>query len=267
VSGCFNSCGQHHIADLGFYGVSRKSGSHTVPHFQVVLGGQWSENAGSYGLPIGAIPSKRVPQFISSITVKFKNERSDGETFQEFIKRTGKANIKKILDTFTAIPTHSQDSGFYSDWGDPREFTIGDMGVGECAGEVVSQVEFELTGAEREVFEAQIAIDEENDPAKAGARAYEAMLRAARALILTAAPYFPNDPDKIIAEFKSRFFDTEIFFDQYAGGKFARYLFQASEETDMTNTPAKAHQKIGEAQLFVEAAYACYLRLHSAKSV
>src|SRR5258708_6284608 len=24
ISGCFNSCGQHHVADLGFYGVSRK---------------------------------------------------------------------------------------------------------------------------------------------------------------------------------------------------------------------------------------------------
>src|SRR6185503_11812159 len=30
VSGCFNSCGQHHIADLGFYGVSRHSGNYTV---------------------------------------------------------------------------------------------------------------------------------------------------------------------------------------------------------------------------------------------
>src|SRR6185312_10286305 len=27
ISGCFNSCGQHHISDLGFYGVSRKKGN------------------------------------------------------------------------------------------------------------------------------------------------------------------------------------------------------------------------------------------------
>ena len=38
VSGCFNSCGQHHVADLGFYGVSRKMAGYAVPHFQVVLG-------------------------------------------------------------------------------------------------------------------------------------------------------------------------------------------------------------------------------------
>ncbi|HEX9843971.1 MAG TPA: nitrite/sulfite reductase, partial [bacterium] len=61
VSGCFNSCGQHHIADLGFYGVSRKLGGRAVPHFQVILGGEWTRNAGTFGLPILAIPSKRIP--------------------------------------------------------------------------------------------------------------------------------------------------------------------------------------------------------------
>ena len=45
VSGCFNSCGQHHVADIGFFGNSRKIDGYTVPHFQVVLGGRWRENA------------------------------------------------------------------------------------------------------------------------------------------------------------------------------------------------------------------------------
>ena len=61
ISGCFNSCGQHHVADLGFYGVSRKVSGYAVPHFQVVLGGEWTNNAGSYGLPMVAIPSKNIP--------------------------------------------------------------------------------------------------------------------------------------------------------------------------------------------------------------
>jgi sulfite reductase (ferredoxin) len=68
VSGCFNSCGQHHIADLGFYGVSRHSGNYTVPHFQVVLGGEWTHNAGSYGLAVGAVPAKRIPEVVERLT-------------------------------------------------------------------------------------------------------------------------------------------------------------------------------------------------------
>ena len=65
ISGCFNSCGQHHIADIGFYGVSRKVGNHAVPHFQVVLGGQATDNAGAYGLSTVAIPSKRIPEVMA----------------------------------------------------------------------------------------------------------------------------------------------------------------------------------------------------------
>src|SRR6202034_2994401 len=59
VSGCFNSCGQHHVADIGFYGNSRNINGYTVPHFQVMLGGQWSENGGSYALAMGSGPSRR----------------------------------------------------------------------------------------------------------------------------------------------------------------------------------------------------------------
>ncbi len=68
ISGCFNSCGQHHVADLGFYGVSRKVGGYAVPHFQVVLGGEWEHNGGSYGLPVVAIPSKNIPEVVDRLT-------------------------------------------------------------------------------------------------------------------------------------------------------------------------------------------------------
>ena len=71
ISGCFNSCGQHHVADLGFYGVSRKIGGYAVPHFQVVLGGEWEHNGGSYGLPVVAIPSKNIPQVVTRLTERY----------------------------------------------------------------------------------------------------------------------------------------------------------------------------------------------------
>ncbi|MDZ7735626.1 MAG: hypothetical protein U5P41_05630 [Gammaproteobacteria bacterium] len=100
ISGCFNSCGQHHLADLGFYGVSRKVGGTTVPHFRVVLGGQWENNGGSYGITIGAVPSKRVPDFIDEITDRYLKEREgDKEDFQAFIQRIRKARTEKDCST------------------------------------------------------------------------------------------------------------------------------------------------------------------------
>jgi sulfite reductase (ferredoxin) len=84
ISGCFNSCGQHHVADLGFYGVSRKMAGHAVPHFQVVLGGEWANNGGSYGLPVVAIPSKRIPEVVARLTGPLRREAHQGRDVQGF---------------------------------------------------------------------------------------------------------------------------------------------------------------------------------------
>lgn len=260
ISGCFNSCGQHHIADLGFYGVSRNKGGYAAPHFQVVLGGQWSENAGAYGLAIGAVPSKRIPEVVNRITGRFLSERGTAESFQSFIRRIGKAECKRTLEDLMAMPAHDAEPGLYSDWHDPREFTIGDMGVGECAGEVVTPLEFQLTAAEREAFEAQLAL-EKGDVAKASKLAYEAMLRGAAALLAWRKHGFENTPDFIVQRFREHFHDTQLFFDPFAGGKFAHYFFRAHERANEARTADSAHRLIEETQLFIEACHACYGRL------
>ena len=260
ISGCFNSCGQHHVADIGFYGVSRKSDNHAVPHFQVVLGGQWTENAGAYGLAVAAVPSKRVPEAVERITEFYVAERQPEETFQAFIKRAGKAKIRTLLQDLTKVPAYAEDSSHYSDWGDPREYSLGDMGVGECAGEVVSLTEFGLSNSERQVFEAQVDLDN-RDYDKASQTAFQAMLEAAKALIQVYNIDVINDADQIVEEFRRRFYDTELFHDPYAGAKFANYLFHAANGGRADTSPAAVHRRIEEAQLFIEAAYSCYNRL------
>lgn len=260
ISGCFNSCGQHHVADLGFYGMSRKIGNYTVPHFQMVLGGQWKENAGSYGLPLFAIPSKNVPTAIERITSRFSKEKQGAEDFRAFLNRIGKAEIKKMMEDLIDVPSYAENPDYYSDWGDPREFSIGDMGVGECAGEVVSLADFDLTAAEREVFEAQIDL-EKGDVEKAGRGAYHAMLMAARGLVRNQFRDCPEDPGRIVEEFKKRFVETEIFAGRTAGEKFHQYLFLAHEDSAKSFNAESAHARIAEAQLFVEACFAANVRM------
>jgi sulfite reductase (ferredoxin) len=260
ISGCFNSCGQHHIADLGFYGVSRNIGGYQVPHFQIMLGGKWEDNAGSYGLPIGAVPSKNIPAVVDRLTERFVRERQGDERFQAFCQRVGKKALKEMLDDLTKVPAHGENAGYYSDWGDPREFTTGDMGTGECAGEVVSLVEFDLADAERELFEAQLLL-EAGDNQRAEVRAYHAMLQAAKALVRTQFLDVGDDPDRIVHEFKSRFVDTELFDKEFASGKFAQYLLRHHAAGGRTASAESAHQLIEEASLFVEAGHACHLRL------
>ena len=259
TSGCFNSCGQHHIADLGFYGVSRNIGGYAVPHFQVVLGGKWLDNAGSYGLAAGAIPSKRIPEVIDRITGRFVAERRESESFQDYTRRIGKRALREMFADLAAVPSHQDDPSFYSDWGDPREFTLGDMGVGECAGQVVSLTEFDLAAAEAQIFDAQLHL-EESATAQADELAYGAMLLGARGLIKTEFIDIGDDPDAVVREFRARFFETRLFFDKYAGGKFAMYLFRR-HDSGPRRTPDAVHHLIEEAQLFLEACHACQARL------
>jgi sulfite reductase (ferredoxin) len=254
ISGCFNSCGQHHIADLGFYGMSINVGNRKVPHFQVVLGGKWRDNAGAYGLPLVRVPSKRIPVVIDRITDRYVRERKDSENFQDFLKRVGKKDLRAMLEDLTKIPPYEVDPSFYSDWGDPREYTIGDMGVGECAGEVVSPAQFALAGADTLVFDAQLHLDS-GDYDVADQLAYKAMLQAALSLVRAESPEARDDADSTIQEFRTRFFDTNFWGDRYAGSKFAQYLFLRHASPPTTHTNDQAHRLVEEAQLFVDAVY------------
>jgi sulfite reductase (ferredoxin) len=260
VSGCFNSCGQHHVSDLGFYGVSRKKGNFTVPHFQVLVGGKFQENAGAYGLAVIAIPSKRIPEVVDRMTENFLRGRGKGESFHAWVTRIGKARVRALLEDLAEVPPREIDASFYSDWRDPREYSVGDMGVGECAGEVVSSLEFDLTAAERETFEAQLAL-EGGDAAKAAGQAVHAMLTAARGLVATQLPDVAERPETVVQEFRERFYDTQLFWDPFAGGRFGAFLFKAVESSDGAATADSARRLVEESQLFVEAAHSCRLRL------
>jgi sulfite reductase (ferredoxin) len=260
ISGCFNSCGQHHVADLGFYGVSRKISGYAVPHFQVVLGGEWERNGASYGLPVIAIPSKKIPDVVQRLTDRYAANRKDGESFKDFIARTGKVELKKMLEDLARAPLDTRDRSFFQDWGDPREYTLSDMGVGECAGEVVSSVEFDLADAERQLFEAQVAM-EAGQIEQAGKTAYRSMVQAAKALVKIESSGIADDPALIVREFRARFYDTQKFFDPFAGGKFAHYLFSAHEKSGEPYTRDSTRYLIDEAQLFIDAAHSCYNRI------
>jgi sulfite reductase (ferredoxin) len=264
VSGCFNSCGQHHIADIGFFGNSRKIGGHAVPHFQVVLGGRWDENGGAFGLAIGSIPSKRIPEVVDRITTRFVTERTEGESFQDFTARIGKKALMTALEELKAVPVYEEDASLYTDWGDPREFSMGDLGIGECAGEVISRTDLELSVAESLSFESQLSL-EEGDLAKADERAYQAMLAGARAMVALELLILPTTDDATVSEFRERFYDTKVFFDRFAHGKFARPLFARHESGPLDGADA-VRELVEEAQLFIDAAHACQIRVAEARA-
>lgn len=265
VSGCPNSCGLHHVGDIGFYGSSRNVGAYKVPHFQVLLGGSLENNAANYGLAIGAVPSKRAPETVDRLLDYFAAERVPGESFRGWVMRVGKKSIKERLQDLLEVPSHDEDPSFYVDWHDAREYTIGDIGVGECAGEVVSLTQFGLATAESRVFDASLVVDNsvatDEEVLEASRVAYAAIVTAAQGLIKSRNPDIAADPDTVFAAFKSNFIDTGFFFGRFVGTAEWQYFQAAHDTRGGARDRDEARRRVEEAQLFIEAVHACYARL------
>ena len=92
------------------------------------------------------------------------------------------------------------------------------------------------------------------------------MLRGASALIRKEYQEVPSDPDGIVTQFKEYFYDTKIFFDRFAKGKFGKYLIHRNENPPADLNNDLVHRKIEESQLFLEAAHACYARLRDTEA-
>jgi sulfite reductase beta subunit-like hemoprotein len=134
ISGCPNSCGQHHVADIGFFGGARKLNDRLTPHFQLMLGGLTEEAKAKFGESIVKLPARRIPEATVHIIDRYRKDRqSPQETFRAFTGRVGAAYWKQAMEPFTTLPPFEQSPDAYRDWGADTEFTLGGMGPGECA--------------------------------------------------------------------------------------------------------------------------------------
>ena len=93
------------------------------------------------------------------------------------------------------------------------------------------------------------------------------MVTAAKALVRHLDVQVKDDPSDVVAHFKTHLHDTELFHDPFAKGKFASYLLQMHGEKPYENADREiAHRTLDEAQLFLEAAHACYQRLTQSRA-
>jgi len=134
VSGCPNSCGQHHIADIGFFGGAKKVGEHLVPHFQLMVGGMTDEGKAIFAQPVVKLPAKRIPDAVVEMLTLYRKDRtSPKESFRDFSGRMGISYWKTAMEPFTTLPAYEQTPEAYRDWGADTDFSLLGMGPGECA--------------------------------------------------------------------------------------------------------------------------------------
>src|SRR5207244_12323042 len=94
ISGCPNSCGQHHIADIGFYGNARKIGEQQAPYYQLLLGGKVNADGVRFGRQIMAVPVRPIPRIIRELLAFYQADRQLAESFTAWVSRTPDKTIK-----------------------------------------------------------------------------------------------------------------------------------------------------------------------------
>src|SRR5262249_6416620 len=67
ISGCPNSCGQHHIANIGFFGGARKFHDEQAPTYQMLIGGALAPGHPRFGKPVARVPAKQVPSAVKAV--------------------------------------------------------------------------------------------------------------------------------------------------------------------------------------------------------
>ena len=141
ISGCPNSCGQHGIATIGFFGGGGRLGRDMYPNYMMSIGGR-SDADTMLGIGLMRVPAKRVIPVILKIIQVFRENKRSGDTLASWIHRLvggnedsgvkSREDLKNMLSPLAAPPVRDEDPDFYSDYGSDTSYHT-KTGKGECA--------------------------------------------------------------------------------------------------------------------------------------
>jgi len=133
ISGCTNSCGQHHASDIGLFGAERRANGRSLPGYQLLLGGHVGQEQIHFGHKALRLPAKSAPKAVADVVARFAAERSAGETFAAWLDRVGGATqVAEGLKGFDVVPSFEDAPDYYSDFDETGPF-VAAAGESECA--------------------------------------------------------------------------------------------------------------------------------------
>ena len=133
ISGCPNSCGQHHASDIGFFGAERRAHGRSAPGYQMLLGGYIGQQQMHFGDKALRLPARNAPEATARVIRRFIDERQASEGFRDWMQRAGGARaVAQGLKDLDEFPTYEDDPSFYVDFDEAGPYTV-ETGASECA--------------------------------------------------------------------------------------------------------------------------------------
>lgn len=198
VSGCPNTCGQHLLADLGFFGNAGSKGQRMYPAYAVVVGSRLIDGQARFARQIARVSAHDLPFFVRDVVALWLERKAAHPSFADYVDNGGESDIRAIAERYREIPDFRDDRSYYVDWGATEPFSLAGRGTGECAAGLFDLIELDLKAAARL---------RDRDPA-AGVSESERLVRlvflASRALLITRGVQAPSDAS-VFAGFRKHF--------------------------------------------------------------
>jgi sulfite reductase beta subunit-like hemoprotein len=133
ISGCTNSCGQHHASDIGFFGAERRAHGQPAPGYQMMLGGYVGQTQMHFGQKALRLPARNAPEATVRVVGRFAAERQAGEDFRGWLERSGGPTaVAEGLRDLDQFPTPQENPDYYVDFGETGPY-VAEVGESECA--------------------------------------------------------------------------------------------------------------------------------------
>jgi sulfite reductase beta subunit-like hemoprotein len=99
ISGCPNSCGQHHVGDIGLTGhtVTEDDGVQR-PYYSILVGGSVGEGRGRIGKRVGRYREEDASAAVAALARFYERERAADERFPEFVDRVGLPRLTAVAE-------------------------------------------------------------------------------------------------------------------------------------------------------------------------
>jgi len=179
LSGCPNTCGQHMLADLGFYGNVGRNGQYMYPAYMVVAGAEIGNGKARLATPIDRVSARDLPEFVQEVLKLWIVRKNDHPSFAAYVDGEGAQEIREIASRYREIPPFSDNKSYYRDWGAVDSFSLVGRGIGECSAGLFDLIEVDLDSAR------QMREEYRSSDLKSAHTLYRIALRSARALLIT----------------------------------------------------------------------------------
>ena len=198
-SGCPNSCGQHNLSQLGFYGkVSRND--RVYPAYYVVAGGRTGDQKARLAQKYGEVSARDLPGFTAEFLSKWSEKKAAYNDFTEYLEKEGRADLESVLSRFESIPSFDDDKNYYYDWGASEPFSLAARGQAECSAGMFDMIDFDRDA----IVDIRKDIEHTSDQELINKSLYGIVFHASRMLLVTRG-IEPKNREEVFTSFIQAF--------------------------------------------------------------